>query len=520
MSKSIFDITAGDMRSYLTMSSSYCNFELPEYFNFEPIITHTCAVVDSNVSPFKKACDENDVNLDLITNKNGAYDWRPLTLEHPALYANQVALICEEWTTISSKLKKLNESNANNNIICASLPVFDDDNNVVQGGLQWWNEFEQRTLSESILYKNICKADIANCYGSIYTHSIGWAIHGENDARNNGNGNLIGSKLDKSIRYGRRNHTNGIPQGNAVSDLLAELVLADIDRELADIIINSGIDDYKVIRYRDDYNILVEHVEDGRLIVKLLSETLAKRNMKLNNLKVIESSDVIDAAVKHDKLESLFVPQSIYTHLLDGNGNARNNMPAQRRLLQIYQFAKSNPNSGALRRMLANYNLELGANLDGTDTESVATLEVTEVEKRPIIAISLSILECSPLVVKYIFNIIAIMLRDMDESARMATIEEVIKRVNKMPNKDYLQTWLQRITYSYCRNVGEYDAPLAKYVIDRSVSVWNSNWMANAGLNELKDYLSSPEANIVDDNKLQEMSGVMNMGISDFFERY
>jgi hypothetical protein len=41
----------------------------------------------------------------------------------------------------------------------------------------WWEEVEQKSLELSMEYEYLFKTDITDCYASIYTHSVAWAIH-------------------------------------------------------------------------------------------------------------------------------------------------------------------------------------------------------------------------------------------------------------------------------------------------------------------------------------------------------
>jgi len=54
------------------------------------------------------------------------------------------------------------------------------------------------------------------------------------------------------MTYGQ---TNGIPQGSVLMDFIAEIVLGYTDLELSHKINQLKIEDYQIIRYRDDYRI-------------------------------------------------------------------------------------------------------------------------------------------------------------------------------------------------------------------------------------------------------------------------
>ena len=42
----------------------------------------------------------------------------------------------------------------------------------------WWQQVEQSSLLHSLDFTHILHTDVTDCYGSLYTHSIAWALHG------------------------------------------------------------------------------------------------------------------------------------------------------------------------------------------------------------------------------------------------------------------------------------------------------------------------------------------------------
>ena len=152
----------------------------------------------------------------------------------------------------------------------------------------------------SLDYEYLTNIDISNCYGSIYTHSIPWAIHGKDKAKKNRKGdNLIGNVIDKHLKELSYGQTNGIPQGSVLMDFIAEMVLGYIDCELTKKI---KIKNYDIIRYRDDYRIFTHNLSDGEQIVKLISEVLIDFGMSLNPNKTKPTDQVIKGSIKPDKL--------------------------------------------------------------------------------------------------------------------------------------------------------------------------------------------------------------------------
>ena len=59
----------------------------------------------------------------------------------------------------------------------------------------------------------VLTADISQCYSSIYTHSIPWALQGKAYAKANKNDGSAGDKIDRCVRRLSNNQTSGIPIG-------------------------------------------------------------------------------------------------------------------------------------------------------------------------------------------------------------------------------------------------------------------------------------------------------------------
>lgn len=82
--------------------------------------------------------------------------------------------------------------------------------------LAWWENIEQHSIELSLDYEYLIETDITNCYGALYTHSIAWALHTKDVAKQQRRENLIGNIIDKYIRAMRYGQTNGIPQGSVL----------------------------------------------------------------------------------------------------------------------------------------------------------------------------------------------------------------------------------------------------------------------------------------------------------------
>lgn len=233
----------------------------------------------------------------------------------------------------------------NTNICCESLP------SIRQNSINSWvKNVEQKSIELALEYDYLFETDITNCYGAIYTHSIPWAIHTKETAKNNRNDNeLIGNKIDKLLQGMNYGQTNGIPQGSILMDFIAEIVLGYIDEGLSEKI--KGIKDYKIIRFRDDYRIFTNNLADGKLIIKELSNILAEMGMRLGAEKTRHTNDTINNSFKIDKLQVML-------------SNRKDSYNLQKQLIYIKNFAEKYSNSGQLISYLTQFKNELSKQLN------------------------------------------------------------------------------------------------------------------------------------------------------------
>jgi hypothetical protein len=121
-------------------------------------------------------------------------------------------------------------------------------------------------------------ADVANCFGSIYTHSLEWAIQGYEEAkahlRDRKSERHWSSTFDDVLRHAKRNETSGLPIGPCSSSIAVEIILAAIDRELAG--------RFRFIRYIDDYTAYCETHIEAQEFIRALNIALSKYRLTLN----------------------------------------------------------------------------------------------------------------------------------------------------------------------------------------------------------------------------------------------
>ena len=309
----VLELTYDEARKFFLKQESYCNIDLPKYFSFSELLdkishefTEPKRLTDFSMS--KGAIGElDDVNHLIYANKDGKLSWRPLQLIHPLVYVDLVHEITKKdnWGKLQARFKKFQK---NKKIKCLSIPVQSESrqSDKAQQILKWWELVEQESIFLSLEYDYVFDTDVADCYGSIYTHSIAWAVESKQVAKQDRSGNRLGNFIDKSIQNAQYQQTNGIPQGSVLMDFIAEIVLGYIDRMLSAVLQKQKIIKYQILRYRDDYRIFVCNANDGEKILKLLSEIMMPLGLKLNASKTKGSQDVITQSIKKDKLSSLF----------------------------------------------------------------------------------------------------------------------------------------------------------------------------------------------------------------------
>ena len=149
---------------------------------------------------------------------------------------------------------------------------------------EWITMAEKDLVAEAHSYQYIVRTDITNFYPSIYTHSIAWIFNNREESRKDKDYSLLGNKIDKLLQLANDTKTNGIPIGSALSDLIAELLLAKIDRNISNKIKDLDID-FLAVRFKDDYRILCNSKDDGDKILKIINDCLIDFNLYMNEKK-------------------------------------------------------------------------------------------------------------------------------------------------------------------------------------------------------------------------------------------
>ena len=465
MKETILELTAEEARTYFLHPERFCAIDLLKYFDFLPLLEQLNAKLQGkklcDIQDTKKPNDCENVNYKFLTNKDGNLAWRPLQIINPAIYICLVNRIIEHWGEI---VNRFHDFQKNPNIQCYSIPLVTphrDSQMKIDTSVHirnWWEEIEQQSILLALKFNCVLITDITDCYGSIYTHSIAWALHDKDVARANRTikpPTIIGCIIDDIIQAMSYRQTNGIPQGSVLMDFIAEMVLGYADMELSNKIQNNHITfEYQILRYRDDYRIFAQTQENAVILAKLLSETLSELNLKLNTQKTLISNDIIREVIKPDKL---------YWNEISHEGTS-----LQKQLLRIYSLSEKYPNSGSLSTALSKF------------IDKITPLEVLDEDTHPLISILVNLAYNNPRTYSAVVVCLGKLLSIESDSSKVENIYQLIQtKFQNKPNVGYWKVWFQRLTIKTDRErEKDSDEKLCQIAANNTtVQLWDVSWL-------------------------------------------
>lgn len=481
--KKLTELNAAEAGAYFLKGSSYFNSDFPSYISFEPILNEVAGVLGgAGYEGFKSDKPENfsDVNYSFIANKDGRLAWRPLELMHPAVYVSLINLICadENWSEIVKRLEYFDGGI----VTCCSVPVISSDDQKDQAVQirKWWQAVEQTSLSFALEFSHVLHTDVTDCYGSLYTHSISWALHGIDEAKKQkGKGKLLGDKIDEYIRAGRYGQTNGISQGSALMDFIAEIVLGYVDSLIAHNLKDTS--GFRILRYRDDYRVFTNNDGLAEQILKVISDCLRVVGMRLGVAKTFINTNVIEGSVKPDKLAGIELQDL-------GEANAHT---LQKQLLRLHSFGRKYPNSGALKRLVGELHTKL--------VEQEIVPDDLEVQ----VAIATDIAVTSPTTFPVVAGILTHMISLQPKDQKPALWDKIQKKMSQVPYNGYQEVWLQRVTKPAILGIEHPSSEaICRIVNGEDVALWNNGWI---GSKQLLNSLAVSQIMVADAGGISEV---------------
>lgn len=146
-------------------------------------------------------------------------------------------------------------------------------------------------IHSNSISRYLVKADISTCFSSIYTHSIPWAVVGKTEAKKQSNNySYWYNRIDDSCQSLKYGETHGLLIGPHTSNLLAEIILTVVDKNMYD----KG---YRYIRHIDDFDCYVNSYEQAQIFLGELENELRKFDLPLNHKK----TKIIPLPIEFDK---------------------------------------------------------------------------------------------------------------------------------------------------------------------------------------------------------------------------
>ena len=155
-----------------------------------------------------------------------------------------------------------------------------DTNSLFSMNYHCWPIEEDPLPALMIGNRFVVNCDISRCFPSIYTHALDWAILGKERAKENTHGKvcLWSHNLDGYAMSTTNGETHGLLVGPHASNLLSELILTRVDKEL----FKKG---YRFLRRIDDYCCYVDSEAQGRSFILDLEAELHVYGLSTNQKK-------------------------------------------------------------------------------------------------------------------------------------------------------------------------------------------------------------------------------------------
>lgn len=509
--KNISEASNSELVEFFLRDDSYCNIPLPAYISFSKMLKNIHSIISVKSSPFyskvvkPKDAKVSNINHAIICNKNNGLSWRKVTLINPYFYVHCVIVLTSDKVWPEIKLK-LDSYLSNKKIKPVNIPFLKDKSSgsgVSQIIRNWWSHFENESMGLSVEYGFVANTDISNCYDSIYSHSLEW-VFGSKEESKKGQGGLVGAEIDKLIQLMNEGQTNGILTGSEICNLFAELVLGDVDLKLVEKMTSLGVENYKILRYRDDYRIFSNTEVECMLILKELSEILQQYGLSLNANKTFVSNDIVASSVKKDKIKTITSPLP-------------KDISIQKKLFFIYELSKETNHSKIINKYLNEIIFEVKRNGIDYNFNSI----------NAICGIIINLVVLNSSVYQSAIALLSYVLNGASKEFRVEIIPLLHAKISKLPNTYYFNIWFQRLVLPFQSELGNdlkdhifksndmlcdlINKRVVHGIYDAPIGIWDHSFVTKLGvsgkkLNELLDVMK--EDNIIVYKEVVELSHV------------
>jgi hypothetical protein len=221
------------------------------------------------------------------------YATRQFTLLNPYNFVLLAKTLKDNWSDVKAALDS-------SGISLTGIKFGDEDDKKAIKQITK-NQFQDTVFSKSSGMSVLLTTDIVEHYEATYTHSVAWAVHGKEEAKNKwkatreGNkaaraaaklvwDGMTGNVVDKVLRDGDEQQTHGIPTGPETSRIISEVILSAIDSEFIKQLKDNRIS-FVGGRYVDDYELYFESEHDAEKALQILRDVLNRYRYKVSEPK-------------------------------------------------------------------------------------------------------------------------------------------------------------------------------------------------------------------------------------------
>lgn len=227
-----------------------------------------------NLKKIFSAKPKDYISVNIMRNNNVP---RTIVIPTPMLYYRLCSKLREHWKKIKEHFQKYT-SHQKYKVSRIHIRKYKNSNIIFK--MSYNRHWETDGTPEVDLLganRYVVKADISNCFPSIYTHAISWALVGKENAKKEKKSDSEWyNEIDKACRNVTNGETHGLPIGPHTSNLLSEIILTVIDDKMKK---------WHYIRNIDDYTCYVESYEEAEKFITELSRELSKFDLSINSRK-------------------------------------------------------------------------------------------------------------------------------------------------------------------------------------------------------------------------------------------
>ena len=198
---------------------------------------------------------------------------RPLGIPHPARYYALAREIARNWQILEHTWLA--------GCLSVSQPVMDSSIGRAVARRLGPPDMARLRAHHRRSARYLLVADVLQCYPSIYTHSIAWAVETKPRAKAQRFDPILGNRLDRRTMQLQEGQTRGIPIGPDTSTVLSELVLAAVDQELIDQI-GCDVSGFRMV---DDYELAFSSISQAEEALAALQSALSAYELQVNERK-------------------------------------------------------------------------------------------------------------------------------------------------------------------------------------------------------------------------------------------